>query len=248
MADEEPAEPAAEPEPKPLFGGKQAPLFKKKGAGKKFFDDHKLAVISTLVAIIGLIYLVVHNRAAQSSTSANVSGQGTAANNAPTSSTGTAPSPYDFQPWWTGDGAGGGGGGISTTPPPPGGTATPPTKHATAPAAKSAAKPQPSSHPASSPATPHPAAASVAASPGVHIMAGLYAPLSPSSSPVHRVAPTEHPESHVAVGASHVPGSASNVLVPFTYRSGVPAPSAHLTEHVGAPAKRPAGRRMAGRA
>jgi hypothetical protein len=238
MADDtEPAEP--EPERPAPFGGKGAPLFKKKGGTKKFLDDHKLAVISTLVAIVGLVYLVVHNRASSTSgsTSANVSGQSTAANNAP-DSTGTAPSPYDMQPWWTGTDAGGGGGGLPTSGAPPASSGTPPKKKSTG-----AAKPQPSSHPASSPATPHPAAASTAAQPHGAQLAMLYAPLSPSSSPVHSVAATAHPASHVAVGTS---ANGSNVLVPFTYRAGTPPPSG-MSPHVAAAAKRPAGARATGR-
>jgi hypothetical protein len=246
MADDD-AAPAEKPAP---FGGKAAPLFKKKGGPKKFLDDHKLAVISTLVAIIGLVYLVLHNRASSTSgsTSANVSGQSTAADNNPgtaDSTSGLEASPYEMQPWWTGTDTGGGGGGLSTTTATPStSTGTPPTKHPRPPAERGKAKPQPSSHPASTPATGGPATAAV--KPHAAQLAALYAPLAPSSSPVHSVAPTAHPASHVAVGTSR---NGSNVLVPFTFRAGTPAPGGHnLAPHAAAAAKRPAGRRIAGRA
>lgn len=236
MADDD-AEPAAEPAKPSPFGGKAAPLFKKKGGAKKLFDDHKLLAISTLVGIVGLIYLVVHGRSGSTSgsTSANVSGQSTAADNVP--DTGTAPSPYQMQPWWTGSDSGGGGGGMSTAGTPPASTGTPPKKKSTG-----AAKPQPSSHPAST--APTHSAPSSAATPHPAQLAGLYAPLSPSSSPIHAVAATNHPASHVGVGVS---GNGSNVLVPFTYRAGTPPPMHNgAAPHVAAAAKRPAGTRATG--
>lgn len=248
MADDDEGQeaPADEPKPKPLFGGKQAPLFKKKGKAAKLLDDHKLLAISTIVAIIGLVYLVLHNRASSTagSTSSNVSGQSTAADNVPDAAT-TSSSPSDFQPWWQGDAGGGGGGGLEN-PAPPTSSGTPKPKTASTPAAKGAAPAQPSSHPKSTAAKAGPASAAAPRSTNrAATLAGLYAPLEPSSSPVHSVAATAHPASHVAVGTSR---NGSNVLVPFTVRAGqVPPTGSSPSTHLAAAAKRPAGARATGR-
>lgn len=244
MADDEEGQDEGAPAPaREPFGGKGAPLFKKKGGTKKFLDDHKLAVISTLVAIIGLVYLVLHNRASSTagSTSSAVSGQSTAASNAPGTVDGTPvepePSPSDFQPWWSGSAGGGGGGGLTTTGTPASSSGTPaPHKPASG-----AAQPQPASHPRSQKAKG--SAASVAAKPHAAALAGFYAPIEPSSSPVHSVSPTAHPASHVAVGTSR---NGSNVLVPFTVRTGQVPPTGS-SAHLAASAKRPAGTRATGR-